>query len=431
MLIDSLNLENFKSHKSTKINFGKITILIGQNNAGKSSILQSLILLAQSAKQNQRQLLTKNDVIDLGEYTDIVNLGDENKFVSITIKGKEKIELGGSYDDIIESEYADYLFKVSTKKHDVREIIFSVKSDHTEIDYRSTPQKTSGRLYRPYENVGTELNFTSTTNFIPLLTVNTSSNEINRKFNDEFQGKFLKNIFNSFYYIPFNRTIGKFGVDITQKRSVDNIVTSDPKTTSSALLSTLGKDRKLRQKVSDLYVTMYQESMSSHILDPDFYEQEKREVQRISLMFSKGEFASSIANEGGGINQLVLLLTILSGSPRRSIICLEEPEIHLHPAMQSTLMKQILKIMIKEDKQVILTTHSEHILYPFLAAVSKGELRPEDLAIYYFQIENKKSESLVEKLDVNDKGQIKGGLKGFWDATVEAMSDLVGSKNAK
>ena len=280
MLIDSLNLENFKSHTSTKINFGKITILIGQNNAGKSSILHSLILLAQSAKQNQRQLLTKNDVIDLGEYADIVSLGDENNFVSITIKGKEKIELGGSYDDIIESEYADYLFKVSTKKHDVREIIFSVKSDHTEIDYRSTPQKTSGRLYRPYENVGTELNFTSTTNFIPLLTVNTSSNEINRKFNDEFQGKFLKNIFNSFYYIPFNRTIGKFGVDITQKRSVDDIVTSDPKTTSSALLSTLGKDRKLRQKVSDLYVTMYQESMSSHILDPDFYEQEKREVQR-------------------------------------------------------------------------------------------------------------------------------------------------------
>jgi len=182
---------------------------------------------------------------------------------------------------------------------------------------------------------------------------------------------------------------------------VDNIVTSDPETTSSALLSTLGKDRKLRQKVSDLYATMYQESMSPHNLDPDFYEQEKRDVERISLMFSKGEFASSIANEGGGINQLVLLFTILSGSPRGSIICLEAPEIHLHPAMQSVLMKQILKVLKDEDKQIILTTHSEYILYPLLAAVSKGELQPNDLVIHYFQFDRKKNESLIEKFDVN------------------------------
>jgi len=431
MWLNKLALENFKSHTSGEIDFGKITVLIGQNNAGKSSILQSLILLAQSTKQNQRQLVTKNNIIDLGEYADIVSLGDEKKSISITIQGREKIELGGNYGGIIESEYANYFFKVSAKENDIHEIYFYVKSDHTEIDFRSTPQKTSGTLRRLYENKSWDLNFTSTGNIIPSLTVTEASPEINRKFNDEFQGKFLKNIFNRFYYIPFHRTIGKFGVDITQKRSVDNIVTSDPETTSSALLSTLGKDRKLRQKVSDLYATMYQESMSPHNLDPDFYEQEKRDVERISLMFSKGEFASSIANEGGGINQLVLLFTILSGSPRGSIICLEAPEIHLHPAMQSVLMKQILKVLKDEDKQIILTTHSEYILYPLLAAVSKGELQPNDLVIHYFQFDRKKNESLIEKLDVNDKGQIKGGLKGFWDATVEAMSDLVGSKNAK
>lgn len=431
MGINSLTLENFKSHKSRKIDFGKITVLIGHNNAGKSSILQALILLAQSAKENQRQFFTKNAVIDLGEYADVVRSGNEQKSISIGIKGTEKIELGGDYDGFIESEYADYFFKVSGKEHDIHEINFYVKSDHTEIDYRHSKEKASGTLRRPFEQKSWNLNFTGTPTIIPSLTVSEAPDEINKKFNKEFQGKFLKNIFNKFYYIPFNRTIGKFGVDITQKQNIDHIVSRNPETTSSALLSTLGKDRNLRQKVSDLYVTMYQQTMSSHNLDPDFYESEKRGVERISLMFSKEEFASSLANEGGGVNQLVLLFTILSGSPRGSIICMEEPEIHLHPAMQSILMRQILKILKDEDKQVILTTHSEHTLYPLLAAVSKGELQPNDLAIYYFQIDRKKNEALVEKLDVNDKGQIKGGLKGFWDATVEAMSDLLGSKNAK
>jgi predicted ATPase len=164
--------------------------------------------------------------------------------------------------------------------------------------------------------------------------------------------------------------------------------------------------------------------MSSHNVDPDF-QQGTQNAERISLLFSKGKFASSIANEGGGINQLVLLFTILTGSPKKSVICLEEPEIHLHPAKQSQLMKTILKIVQEDEKQIILTTHSEYVLYPLLAAVSSGNLKPEDLSIYYFQYDDKNNKTLAEKLEVNDKGQLKGGLKGFWEATVSAMSEFI------
>lgn len=91
-------------------------------------------------------------------------------------------------------------------------------------------------------------------------------------------------------------------------------------------------------------------------------------------------------------------------------------------------MKNILNIIKEDEKQLILTTHSEHILYPLLSAVSKGELSPQDLAIYYFQFDDEKNESSVEKLDVNEYGQVMGGLKGFWDATTSAMKDFVREK---
>ena len=64
-----------------------------------------------------------------------------------------------------------------------------------------------------------------------------------------------------------------------------------------------------------------------------------------------------------------------------------------------------------------------------LAAVSKGKLKPEDLVVHYFTLDEKSILSNVETLNVNEHGQVMGGLKGFWDATTSAMKDFVGEGN--
>ena len=101
MVLKKLTLENFKSHKKTTIDFGKVTVLIGHNNAGKSSILQSLIMLSQSVKTGQNVLSTKNDVLDLGEYSDIVNSRNISKPLTINLEFSEKILLGENVADWI------------------------------------------------------------------------------------------------------------------------------------------------------------------------------------------------------------------------------------------------------------------------------------------------------------------------------------------
>lgn len=430
MFLKKLTLENFKSHKNTTIEFGKVTVLIGHNNSGKSSILQSLIMLSQSVKNGQNRLLTRNDVLDLGEYSDIANSANTSKPLSINLEFSEKILLGAIDGNYIDSEFANIFYSVSFKEQNITQVNFNVHSQHTDVSYISKPPKSAtGYVRRKFDDFTCEFLINSE-GLIPQFQITGAAQHISQAFNKDFQGDLLRNIFLKFYYIPFQRTIGEFGPVLTARADISQIVSRNPASTSSRLLSTLAKDPKLWHKVSQLFSSVYNENAMPQNLDPDFYDQANKDSHRITLQFQKGIYSSSLANEGGGINQLVLLFTILTGSPTNSLICLDEPEIHLHPAKQSILIKNILNILKKDEKQLVLTTHSEHILYPLLSAVSKGELSPKDLSIYYFQLDETKHESSFEKLEVNEYGQVKGGLKGFWDATSDAMSDFVRDDNA-
>jgi predicted ATPase len=64
-MLKKLILENFKGIKKADISFGKITVLIGPNGTGKSSISHSLMALKQSIGQNR--LVTNGHLINLGE----------------------------------------------------------------------------------------------------------------------------------------------------------------------------------------------------------------------------------------------------------------------------------------------------------------------------------------------------------------------------
>jgi len=439
MFLDKLILKNFKSHKDRELNFGNITVLIGHNNAGKSSILQSLVMLSQSVTMDDNRLQPNNNMIDLGKYDDIVSLGDVNSNISLGIQFRKIIQLGGNFNEVIEPEFANCLFRVTSSKHNVSEVYVDVKSKHTQFDATWKPHGFIGHLIRPFEDSSYNLQMTQFQGLVPQMQINrdvqskgkTIPQMYLQAFNHDFGSNFFKDVFASFYYVPFQRTIGKFGVHLTDEFDIRDIVQRNPEKTSSALLSTLAKVHTLRKNVAKLFNQIYATNMEHHNLDGDFTNEEEKNIQRVSLLFEKGDFASSIANVGGGINQLILLFTILAGSPKNSVICIEEPEVHLHPEKQADLMKLILRYARKDEKQIILTTHSEYILYPLLAAVSKGELAPEDLVVHYFTLDEKSNLSNVETLDVNKHGQIKGGMKGFWDATSNAMSDFVREENER
>ena len=69
-MLNRLKIENFKAWREADLRFGKVTGFFGANSAGKSSLLQLLLLLKQTRNATDRGL-----VLDFGGPADIVNLG--------------------------------------------------------------------------------------------------------------------------------------------------------------------------------------------------------------------------------------------------------------------------------------------------------------------------------------------------------------------
>ena len=77
-----------------------------------------------------------------------------------------------------------------------------------------------------------------------------------------------------------------------------------------------------------------------------------------------------------------------------------------------------------EDKQIIMTTHSEHIVGRLLTLVAEKKLSADDLAIYAFEKDGV-GECRAEQLAVTEDGKVQGGVRDFFDTNLEEMNRYV------
>jgi AAA15 family ATPase/GTPase len=132
---------------------------------------------------------------------------------------------------------------------------------------------------------------------------------------------------------------------------------------------------------------------------------------------------TDIINEGYGVNSVLdMLLRLLKTNT--SLAFIEEPEIHLHPSAQAKLVDVFAEIVQKENKQIFLTTHSENIVSSVLAKIANGELDKNDVQFYLAKMED--DETKIIPQEVNDKGQIEGGLMNFMETELSNLKTLLG-----
>ncbi|MGI0064927.1 MAG: DUF3696 domain-containing protein [Nitrosopumilaceae archaeon] len=423
MILTKVNLQNFKIHQNTSIEPKKINIFIGPNGAGKSSILQALLILKKSlTQQAPMEFVTRDDSFDLGKYEDIARNGDVSKSLVIGIGGKQtiplKIERRKSAD-------AEFRYSLTIKEGRRDAVFFKFKLLNLEAEFDSKRNNLTCTIKdtkekKEFQPLSIQLDRNN-----PRFSLQTNENPEYENFNRLFQnGEFTETLLKNYHYIPYLRTAATYGVRLSPLQ--DELISKHLEETISKTFSKLSKKPRLLDEVSDLMYNLWGKRVRPR--NVDIFEENAREG--ITLDFLKNKFSNSIVHEGTGINQTVLLLTILTGSDRGSIIGIEEPEIHMHPKAQSKLAKIIMDISKLHSKQIMFTTHSEHMLYPFLASVAsrrRGSIKAEDLAIYYFE-EDDYGGTNVNRLRVNEHGQVNGGLKGFWDTDLDALSEFLGKK---
>ena len=140
---------------------------------------------------------------------------------------------------------------------------------------------------------------------------------------------------------------------------------------------------------------------------------------------------SNVALEPSSLAQLLYVMPLVLAARPSSTIMIEEPEIHLHPRAQAKLIECLAREAKNRDLQLILTTHSEHVLFRLLTLVREGFLRPEELKIYYFERKEIMPPKIsIEELRVDERGELDKGLKGFFEADLDELGRFARAKSS-
>ena len=116
-----------------------------------------------------------------------------------------------------------------------------------------------------------------------------------------------------------------------------------------------------------------------------------------------------------------MLFLQLTLADKGATVMIEEPEIHLHPKAQAELAEVLTEVSLEDDKQVIMTTHSEHITGRLLTLVAEGKLTPDDVAIYAFE-KDEEGVCTAKDLRINRDGTIEGGVNDFFETNLAEMN---------
>lgn len=149
-------------------------------------------------------------------------------------------------------------------------------------------------------------------------------------------------------------------------------------------------------------------------------------TSQMNLQFRLSELGSwqRPSNIGYGLTYVFpILVALLAASPKQ-VIVIDSPEAHLHPSAQSQ-MGRILAALANAGVQIIVETHSDHLLNGVRLALRDGSLAPEDLRIHFFKGANGKDHGVITP-GIGTGGEIYEWPEGFFDQSEKDLSRLAG-----
>ena len=133
---------------------------------------------------------------------------------------------------------------------------------------------------------------------------------------------------------------------------------------------------------------------------------------------------------GVGVSQVLPILVMCLLAPPGTTLILEQPELHLHPRVQ-TRLADFFASMIRLGKQCIIETHSEHLInrLRFRIAVSDEEALADDVLLYF--VETNDGQAHYRPIRINQYGVIEDWPTGFFDDSHNLAADILRAGLAK
>jgi predicted ATPase len=420
-MINKVVLKNFKLFKEeTSIPLSNINLLTGINGRGKSTVLQAFLLMKQSPgfDRTTNKLILNGEDVSLGGFIDIRNVRTRPI----------------SFKFIYDNFFIKYDFQENIEDPMVADI--------KQVTIRSigTPQKFEYKLKRNKD----AFKLTSTYNkkFTPLtvslydMFISETSLALNKKVLEDCNYVNDNVNFSKVHYVSSDRigpqlyhhdkTLkGFFSVGPRGEDAVMVLYHSKNKPVGKKFINNLGKFFHVIPEEIGTTVELQVGFWLDKLFSGAKYE--IKPIPSANLLTFKispdGGFEYfTTTNVGYGYSHVLPLLVAGLIAEPGEILIVENPEAHLHPHAQSMIAK-FLTLVSLNDVQVIIESHSEHILNGLRIPVYNGVIPNSHLNVLYFARENQK---YFKKIFVNEKGGISDWPQDFFDQATRDLNYLFG-----
>lgn len=148
-------------------------------------------------------------------------------------------------------------------------------------------------------------------------------------------------------------------------------------------------------------------------------------VNAVALRFrldSRSEFHRP-QNVGFGLSQLFPIIVALLAAKLGDVLLIENPEVHLHPRAQQ-MIGEFVALSATTGVQVVLETHSDHVLNGIRLAVKKQTIAPDQVAIHFFQARQDEPRRPLSPV-IDADGRLDAWPEGFFDQFDSALAELL------
>ena len=419
-MLTELKLSNFRVFDDeVTVRFRPITVLIGRNSSGKSSIIKFLLMLQQSAEYGRSQFLTpEGGRVSLGAFRALKN--------SLTKKRNLEFEL------TVKSYSEDAYHQMSRYLEDVGN-----------IDLNGLAYKARATLAYGSRNIMGKATY---------LLVNEVSGDYHIKVDDRiladstFLGALLEDSLSraSDSSRPATFT-GGFGLQGTSRNA-----------SMGRMIATAQLQDELRYQINSIrHLSAVRAEAQRVILAspppvddvgqrgefalPHLQRMIEKDYERYELILpylesvagisgvkfrnSSGYISQAIARNkatgadaliadfGFGVSQcLPILVQGIIMAPQTTLM-VEQPEAQLHPTAQLELGEFFADLWTQLQIGFIIETHSDNILLRLRRLIARGDLSHEDVSVAYFTFDEANGNMpVIKNLDINEDGTMQPGL---------------------
>lgn len=367
-MITHLRLRNFKSHCNTHIEMRPLTLIAGVNNCGKSSLLQSLLLLRQSSMNNSLKdgLNLNTPLVSIGTGDDALYKLSEDGIIEIGVNDNgEDLDFTFNAENAGKETFIPLADKTQSIDNDKLE---SHALFNNNFQYLSA-ERWGGRSDFPADSYN----------------VNTKRQLSKENGQGELLGHFLHTY--------------------RAEETFDYLN---------------GKDEKLELLKQ---VELWEKRISANLtIDV----QQRPDSNGYTVFYGSGGTGDvknieglKANNVGYGVSySLPIVAALLSAAPG-ALILVENPEAHLHPDGIAELTK-LMCLVAQRGVQVVVETHSDHVINGTLVnckRFEKGEpgIERNNVAIYYLSGQDERHAAIMERIMIEEGGFIDYQPRGFFD----------------